>query len=1223
MLLLSPFAAAQSVPPAVITGVSSVNAPGLAPYQAFIAIDSCGDIYTMQNPNYPSINGGTVTEIPVGGGAPQVVIAGTGQNYYYVNMWIDPAKANLYVSEGSNSLIQVPIKNCVLQTSSESSISIGNLGAVSYYWYTGGVATDAAGNTFIGNIIFCCGASYELIEETPGQTLGTALLSNLVNPITSIAIDAANNIYYTDTSGQVSKLPYSNGAYATTPISFGGSFKNAIGVVFDNAGNLYVTDTSAFTIYEIPYETSALNPQDRFTVVNLTSLHNQTYGAGSDLEIASPAVVDSAGNVYFTESSTPTNGGNPTSIVAEVTRGNALFGSSPVGVASSATLNVDFNSSVTPAAIHFVPSSGVYAAATGGSCVTGSSYAAGGSCTINVNFTPTVPGLNRGEVVLADSTGAAIASANLSGIGLGAGLTIDPGEAVAIGSGLKTPTGVAVDLAGDVFLADSTNNQVLEVLPGNPTPVAIGSGLSAPTGVAVDTVGNVYIADTGNNRIVEVPVVSGALSNGAQSVLVSGSASIAGATLSGPSGISMDAGGNLYIADTGNNRVLYLPQYGNWDVAGAFTLGSNLSKPLATAVTPSGVIYIADSGNGNIYSLPYAATAAPKTLVASGYTNLSALATDAAGDLFVVDAGKTLISRIPNIGGALAPGSAFNITGDITNPYGAALDPAGNLYATDNVVGAAYSVSRTSATQDFGDWNPNTTSSSLSFLLENSGNQPLVLASPFETLTGDTSVFTAGVPAKSPCANGGTVAVGADCVIASTFTPIDFASYSETLTFQSNATNTSTSQATFVGTGFSTLSTTTTLAVTSPTGNPSFGQPIQLAVTVAASSGTPPGSVALLVDGLKTTTVALTDGAATFTLASGLSGGDHTLQVSYLGAKTDETAYSQSQSPEIDITVNPAATTTVVSAQTLYINPASQPAGNAVTLTAIVSSTVNGIVSGTVTFLINDSGGASQSVTVPLAFSSGGVLEATYTYTPLAPESGTIFDSVTVSATYSGDSNFTPSSSATPATFAVSPTTGSIGIATSSYITTASATGASTLSSAITLTASSYGGWSGYVGFHCLAASLPANAICVFLPGQLQITPSNATASYPAFTTKLSVLVNNPPNSPLQAQVLWWIGGVFGIMLLFSRRRVARSGGWNTTLTVFAFLVCFGAAEGLSGCGSGTTAYVTPKGTSTFTVVADADLNGAACPVNQSTGQPNLNQYPCSEQTFSVKLVVQ
>ncbi len=72
-------------------------------------------------------------------------------------------------------------------------------------------------------------------------------------------------------------------------------------------------------------------------------------------------------------------------------------------------------------------------------------------------------------------------------------------------SGLSHPYGVAVDGAGDVFIADQNNGRVVEVPAGGGAQVTVGSGLNQPTGVAVDGAGNVFIADNHNNRVVEVP----------------------------------------------------------------------------------------------------------------------------------------------------------------------------------------------------------------------------------------------------------------------------------------------------------------------------------------------------------------------------------------------------------------------------------------------------------------------------------------------------------------------------------------------------------------------------------------------------------------------------------------------------------------------------------------------------------------------------------------------
>ena len=78
------------------------------------------------------------------------------------------------------------------------------------------------------------------------------------------------------------------------------------------------------------------------------------------------------------------------------------------------------------------------------------------------------------------------------------------GAQTTVGSGLNRPYGVAVDGAGDVFIADARNNRVVEVTAGGGPQTTVGSGLSSPTGVAVDGVGDVFIADYANSRVVEV-----------------------------------------------------------------------------------------------------------------------------------------------------------------------------------------------------------------------------------------------------------------------------------------------------------------------------------------------------------------------------------------------------------------------------------------------------------------------------------------------------------------------------------------------------------------------------------------------------------------------------------------------------------------------------------------------------------------------------------------------
>ena len=121
----------------------------------------------------------------------------------------------------------------------------------------------------------------------------------------------------------------------------------------------------------------------------------------------------------------------------------------------------------------------------------------------------------------------------------GAVLALAPSE-------LSYPYGVAVDSAGDVFVADTGSSTVKEVLAagGYTTINTLGSGFNNPSGVAVDGSGNVFIADNGNHAVKEI------LAAGGYTTV---------RTLGGgfyyPTNVAVDRSGNVFVADTGNNAV--------------------------------------------------------------------------------------------------------------------------------------------------------------------------------------------------------------------------------------------------------------------------------------------------------------------------------------------------------------------------------------------------------------------------------------------------------------------------------------------------------------------------------------------------------------------------------------------------------------------------------------------------------------------------------------------
>jgi streptogramin lyase len=161
---------------------------------------------------------------------------------------------------------------------------------------------------------------------------------------------------------------------------------------------------------------------------------------------------------------------------------------------------------------------------------------------------------------------------------------------------LSSPRGVALDQSGDIFVADTGNNRIVEVTSGGTASalaITVSSGtstLSSPKGLGVNTSGKLYIADSGNNRI--VTVASGSTTGVVQSIL-------GGVTLSNPTAVVTDRIGNVYIADTGNDRIAEIDTSNNGTVL--YTASTTLNGPLGVAVDSLGTVYVADTGDSQAY----------------------------------------------------------------------------------------------------------------------------------------------------------------------------------------------------------------------------------------------------------------------------------------------------------------------------------------------------------------------------------------------------------------------------------------------------------------------------------------------------------------------------------------------------------------------------------------------------------------------------------------------
>jgi len=248
----------------------------------------------------------------------------------------------------------------------------------------------------------------------------------------------------------------------------------------------------------------------------------------------------------------------------------------------------------------------------------------------------------------------------------------------------------AVDVSFSIGVgayASTANNEVVVVsVKGVGTTVAGGGNmahgdngpaaqarLNHPAGVSMDAAGNVYIADRDNNRIRRVGAdgtIATVAGTGAAGNSGDGGPAVL-AQLSGPESVTVDgSSGDLYIADTGNQRVRRVTPDGK--IAAATNLG--LLSPVYAIPDGSGNLYIADAGAGKI--LTAGSNGVPATLM-TGLSAPHGLALDSQGNLYYTEAGAARVSRRSPGGTVTSIGAGWNI------PRGVAVDSRGNVYVAD------------------------------------------------------------------------------------------------------------------------------------------------------------------------------------------------------------------------------------------------------------------------------------------------------------------------------------------------------------------------------------------------------------------------------------------------------------------------------------------------------------------------------------------------------------
>ena len=637
-----------------------------------VAKDSAGNLFIADYGNH------VIRKVDTNGVS--TIVAGTGSGSFSgdggaatnaglfepVAVIVDAA-GNLFISDSANNRIRKVDTNGIITTVAGNSMfpplgSLGDNGAATNAGINSpsGLCLDKIGNLFIAdsqdNRIREVGTNGIITTVAGGGANlgdgGQAIHASLAAPF-GVFMDSSNNLFIADSSNHRIRKVNSSGIISTVAgtgtagfsgdggLATSAKLNDPVAVTMDAARNLFIADFGNHCV-------RVINSNNIITTVagNSTNGYSGDGGLATNANLSGPAsvAVDSLGNLFVADHRNNsirqigTNG-----IIATVAGGILNDGD----FATNATLNVvygtafdsvgnlyiaDFNNN----RIRKIDTNGVITTVAGNGIY---DYAGDGGAATNASFkNPISIALDAwGNLFIADQNNFRIRKVDTYGIittvaGTGSiGFSGDSGAAT--NAKLSSIAGVAVDTLGNCFISDSSNNRIRKIDTNGVISTVVGTGslgfsgdggaatnatIKLPQAVTFDFAGNLFIADFFNQRIRKVDtsgIINTVAGNGSQAY--SGDGGVAtNASLNVPYAVAVDSTGNIFIADTQNNRVRKVNTNGIiTTVAGNGIQGfagdglsannANLSLPRELTADGLGNLFISDTFNNRIRKLAY------------------------------------------------------------------------------------------------------------------------------------------------------------------------------------------------------------------------------------------------------------------------------------------------------------------------------------------------------------------------------------------------------------------------------------------------------------------------------------------------------------------------------------------------------------------------------------------------------------------------------------------